>query len=694
MIRAFVSSTYNDLKDHRAYVIDRLQRGGIAVDPMEKWTAASDEPKELSQERVNECDVCILLVGFRRGHIPEGEHLSITQLEYLEAIRREKEVLVFMADEHANWPAEAIAEMARDPDVRRWRNELKEHMVTGFFTPQPESIDVTSALLRFYEKRASTGKEQDTTTQAGGSAIEIRAYSSSGAALIVWRSEQPIAGCLGFALHKRILGQAAFTEEVVETRLGFALDNPGSRFNGKSSTLQPIQRFRWIDSLEEGQEARYRVVPVFGTPQMLKEADPDMGSGWTPWISRKSAQTPGFRAFANRGLASMTFASILTQQKAVHRKAIAGPINEYLGGELRRMLLASLAGAKQRNGRVFAVLSDVDDPQVIHALKCLGNKLYLVLGKGAREEGKNRASQTESIRRGLIRGFAHVYPQVSSSTSPSHGNNFAVFCDEWGAPGQVWTGSAAWTSRALATQENNALLIESVPLARAFLDRWEILRDGTRSLVSGPASSLRPIQVTVGRAGVTLWNSPAKGDPELRDIIRLIRGARQGILFLLRNEATPVLREILQLGGDLLLQGITSPLRGDSITIYDSGFKTLVSRKGRFSSALKIGSTVIVIDPFGPHPVVIIGSHEFATRASTANHADLLIIEDAPGLAADFAVHIMRILDHNRFRTFLSRSTTPTNLGLKPNDSWQQVYFKDTKRTAFDFLFGLLGAGG
>ena len=50
-------------------VIDRLARGGIVVDPMEKWAAASDEPKALSQERVSDCQLCILLVGFRRGHL-------------------------------------------------------------------------------------------------------------------------------------------------------------------------------------------------------------------------------------------------------------------------------------------------------------------------------------------------------------------------------------------------------------------------------------------------------------------------------------------------------------------------------------------------------------------------------------------------------------------------------------------------
>ena len=69
---------------------------------MEKWSAASDEPKVLSQERVKDCHLCILLaVGFRRGHIPEGETRSITQMEYTEALRRGIDVLVFMANEEA-----------------------------------------------------------------------------------------------------------------------------------------------------------------------------------------------------------------------------------------------------------------------------------------------------------------------------------------------------------------------------------------------------------------------------------------------------------------------------------------------------------------------------------------------------------------------------------------------------------------
>src|SRR5215510_3690638 len=113
---------------------------------METWTAASDEPKVLSQERVRDCQLCILLVGFRRGHVPEGENRSITQMEYAEALRRGLEVLVFLAREEADWPPESVAALKADPEIVRWRAELAEHRVVGFFTSRPESIDVDAAV--------------------------------------------------------------------------------------------------------------------------------------------------------------------------------------------------------------------------------------------------------------------------------------------------------------------------------------------------------------------------------------------------------------------------------------------------------------------------------------------------------------------------------------------------------------------
>ena len=80
--KAFVSSTYEDLKDHRAHVINALRKAGIFVDPMEGWTSSNDEPKAFSTKRLEGCDLCILPVAFRRGSVPDGEERSIMKMEY------------------------------------------------------------------------------------------------------------------------------------------------------------------------------------------------------------------------------------------------------------------------------------------------------------------------------------------------------------------------------------------------------------------------------------------------------------------------------------------------------------------------------------------------------------------------------------------------------------------------------------
>ena len=150
--RAFVSSTYVDLKDHRAHVISSLRRAGFAVDPMEDWTADSDEPKNFSQDRLNGCDLCVLLVAFRRGYVPDGEALSITQLEYEAAIKEEIDVLPFMLDDDSPWRAK-FDERDRDHEIAKWREALRKRHGVQPFNLEPQSIDMTGPLTRWVEKR-------------------------------------------------------------------------------------------------------------------------------------------------------------------------------------------------------------------------------------------------------------------------------------------------------------------------------------------------------------------------------------------------------------------------------------------------------------------------------------------------------------------------------------------------------------
>ena len=136
--KASVSSTYEDLKAHREYVISELRRAGVQVDPMEDWTSTSDQPKTFSQERLEGCDFCVLLVALRRGFVPAGETRSITQLEYDEARRRGLDVLVFMVGEDVPWRRQ-FDELDSDPQMRPWRQRLTATHGVGFFDHDPES---------------------------------------------------------------------------------------------------------------------------------------------------------------------------------------------------------------------------------------------------------------------------------------------------------------------------------------------------------------------------------------------------------------------------------------------------------------------------------------------------------------------------------------------------------------------------
>lgn len=148
--KAFVSSTFVDLKEHRARAIAALRKAGIHVDPMEDWTADTDEPKRVSVQRMRDCDVCVLLVGARRGHIPDGEQRSVTQLEVAEAERLGIDVLPFLYDGQSPWPP-AHYEIDRDEQLRNWRAHLMEHQCVATFTHDPTSIDgpLQSAIARW-----------------------------------------------------------------------------------------------------------------------------------------------------------------------------------------------------------------------------------------------------------------------------------------------------------------------------------------------------------------------------------------------------------------------------------------------------------------------------------------------------------------------------------------------------------------
>ena len=98
----FISSTAEDLKDYRLAARDAVLAVGLRPEMQEYFAASGGPPLSECLDRVSPCDLVVALVAHRYGWVPPGDSKSITWLE----CEKGKDVLVFLLDKDAKWPAE------------------------------------------------------------------------------------------------------------------------------------------------------------------------------------------------------------------------------------------------------------------------------------------------------------------------------------------------------------------------------------------------------------------------------------------------------------------------------------------------------------------------------------------------------------------------------------------------------------
>ena len=67
-LRIYLSSTFEDLKEHRAAVFEALEKGGLQVARMEAYTASDDRPVDLCLRDVAQSDLYVGLFAWRYGY--------------------------------------------------------------------------------------------------------------------------------------------------------------------------------------------------------------------------------------------------------------------------------------------------------------------------------------------------------------------------------------------------------------------------------------------------------------------------------------------------------------------------------------------------------------------------------------------------------------------------------------------------
>jgi O-acetyl-ADP-ribose deacetylase (regulator of RNase III) len=98
----FVSSTSVDLAKHRKAIREAIERLQLKYVGMEDFAATGQAPAELIRQKVVESEAYVGIIGMRYGYVDPGTGLSMTELEYRQALASAKPIHMFVMDDGAD----------------------------------------------------------------------------------------------------------------------------------------------------------------------------------------------------------------------------------------------------------------------------------------------------------------------------------------------------------------------------------------------------------------------------------------------------------------------------------------------------------------------------------------------------------------------------------------------------------------
>ncbi len=538
---------------------------------------------------------------------------------------------------------------------------------------------------------------------------KLKVYANNDQAVLVWKYENMIPNCLGFAIFRRAANDSISTGFPLPNKVGFEGEDHTLGIE-KPTTEWPIQRFMWTDfNVNKGDKIQYKIVPMILTTESVNNAtfklemDSINTSIWSEFISIETGK--GVQAYFNRGLISSQFFNLMRTKFANElsgtsvKEIISGKANkvrDFLGGYLSEKLFEILQEVlDNKNVSIYGALYELQQNDLLEKLKLIGKRAHIVLANGSfKTKGEDRnAIAREQLRQAGVEVFDRI-------VSPNHfgHNKFLVIVD--GDKKNVWTGSTNWTAGGLFSQVNNGLyFVNNLPIADAYLSEYNTLIKAGSSSIDEKLLTSNDLPQPNNKFP-HIWFSPKNQSGDLNEVTQLLKSAKKGVLFLMFNPGPKgtLFNSILDLQQekpDLYIHGVINQDPGGNTPLIF--FKSGVQDKANWSDILPdrikqdigffrseqsgglvtIHSKVIVIDPFTDHGTVITGSNNFGPKASLRNDDNLIIVQDKK-LVEEYAVNILAVYDHYRWRYSISKINSNFK-GLTKDPLWMSHYLKSEK---------------
>jgi hypothetical protein len=175
--QVFVSSTYQDLTDERAAVIQAILNLDHLPAGMEMFPAANADQMTLIKRVIDESDYYVVVVAGHYGSV-DAKGISYTEQEYDYAVEREKPILGFVHGE----PAKIEVGKTDQSDAARqklaeFRAKVESRMVKHFTSPAELGGHVTTSLVHAIKNDPGIGwvrGDQAMTIETERELIDLR----------------------------------------------------------------------------------------------------------------------------------------------------------------------------------------------------------------------------------------------------------------------------------------------------------------------------------------------------------------------------------------------------------------------------------------------------------------------------------------------------------------------------------------
>ena len=178
MTTIYLSSTYEDLKEHRRAVFDALRQSDYRVIAMEDYVATDERPVEKCLNDVDQSDIYIGIFAFRYGYVPPSDHgnpdgLSITELEFRRA-KSKKPCLIFLVKKGDTWPlnfVDAVTEKDKGERIDKLREYLGREKTASFFSSPYQLASLVQTAVTKQLQQISNVRRATTTEREPSPAI-------------------------------------------------------------------------------------------------------------------------------------------------------------------------------------------------------------------------------------------------------------------------------------------------------------------------------------------------------------------------------------------------------------------------------------------------------------------------------------------------------------------------------------------